>query len=184
MIITISGKAGSGKSTIAGGLAKKLELKHYSIGDLMRQLAREKRMSLNELSKLAEKDESIDLELDKKQIELRDQDNFVIDGRLTAHFLPYADLKVFLDCDDKVRAERILKDNRSDEKSKDIKGLIKKIRQREHSERKRYKKLYNIDYHDEKLYDLVIDTTKLSIMEVVEKIIRLVWLSTNQKTYK
>ena len=36
MKITISGKAGSGKSTIARGLAKKLELKHYSIGDLMR----------------------------------------------------------------------------------------------------------------------------------------------------
>ena len=174
MIITISGKAGSGKSTIARGLAKKLELKHYSIGDLMRQLAKEKKMSLNELGNLAEKNKSIDLELDKKQIELRNQDNFVIDGRLTAHFLPYADLKVFLDCDDNVRAERILKDNRSDEKSKDIMGLIKKIRQREQSERKRYKKLYNIDYHDKKLYDLIIDTTKLSIMEVVEKITGLV----------
>ena len=79
-----------------------------------------------------------------------------------------------MDCDDNVRAERILKDNRSDEKSKDIEGLIKKIRQREQSERKRYKKLYSIDYYDKKLYDLIIDTTKLSIMQVVEKIIRLV----------
>ena len=170
MIITISGKAGSGKSTIAKELAKKLNLKHYSIGDLMRQLAKEKNISLIELSKLAEKDDSIDTELDKKNIELRNEDKFVIDGRLTAYVSPYSDLKVFLDCKDKVRAGRILKDKRSEEKSKNINSLIKKINQREESERKRYKKLYNVDYYDKKLYNLIIDTTNLSIKEVVEKI--------------
>ena len=172
MIITISGKAGSGKSTVAKEVAKKLGLKHYSVGDLMRQLAKEKKMSLNELSRLAEKDKSIDMELDKKTIELRAADNFVIDGRLTSYFLPYAGLKVFLDCDDEVRAERILKDKRSDEKSKNLRELIKKIRQREQSERKRYDNLYNIDSHDKKLYNLIIDTTKLSINEVIEKILK------------
>ena len=174
MIITISGKAGSGKSTVAKELAKKLKLKHYSIGALMRQIAKEKNISLMELSKLAEKDSSIDLELDKKQIELRDKNNFVIDGRLTAHFIPYADLKVFLDCNDKVRAERILKDERKDEKSKNVKELIKKINQREQSERKRYKKLYSVDYYDKKLYNLIIDTTNLSISQVLEKIMKAV----------
>jgi CMP/dCMP kinase len=171
MIITISGKAGSGKSTVAKLVAKKLKLKHYSIGDLMRKLAKEKKISLIKLSKLAEKDKSIDLELDKKQIELREQDNFVIDGRLTAYFIPYADLKVFLDCNDKVRAERILKDKRGEEKSNSIKDLITKIKQREQSERKRYKNLYKIDYQEKKLYNMVIDTTDLGIKEVVEKII-------------
>jgi|TARA_Y100000310_G_scaffold341861_1_gene442556 predicted cytidylate kinase len=174
MIITISGKAGSGKSTIAKQLAKKLKLKHYSIGDLMRQIAKGKNISLMELSKLAEKDNSIDLELDKKNIELREENNFVIDGRLTAYFSPYAELKVFLDCDDEVRADRILKDERKDEKSKNIKESTKKIKQREQSERKRYKKLYNVDYCDKKLYNLIIDTTNLSIKEVVEKIIEAV----------
>src|SRR3989338_10569420 len=171
MIITISGKAGSGKSTVAKLVAKKLKLKHYSIGDLMRKLAKEKSMSLNKMSKLAEKDKSIDMELDKKTIELREKNNFVIDGRLTAYFLPYADLRVFLDCDDKVRAERILRDKRNDEKSKSLKDLVEKIRQREQSERKRYSKLYKIDYHDKTLYNLIIDTTNLGIKEVVDKII-------------
>ena len=171
MIITISGKAGSGKSTVAKLVAKKLNLRHYSIGDLMRKLAKEKSLSLNKMSRLAEKDKSIDMELDKKTIGLREEDNFVIDGRLTAHFLPYAGLKVFLDCDDKVRAERILKDKRNDEKSKSLKELVKKIRQREQSERKRYSKLYKIDYHDKTLYNLMIDTTNLSIKEVVDEII-------------
>jgi len=172
MIITISGKAGSGKSTIAKKLAKKLKLKHYSIGDLMRQLAKEKNISLNELSKIAEKDDSIDLELDKKTIELRDKDDFVIDGRLTSYFLPFADLRVFLDCKDKVRAERISKDKRSDENSKNLNELIKTIKQRELSERKRYKQLYQIDYQDNKFYNLIIDTTKLSIKEVVDEMMK------------
>lgn len=170
MIITISGKAGSGKSTVAKEVARKLGLKHYSVGDLMRKFAKEKKMPLNELSRLAEKDKSIDMELDKKTIGLREENNFVIDGRLTAYFLPYADLKIFLDCDDKVRAERILKDKRNDEKSKSLKELVKKIRQREKSERKRYSKLYKIDYRDKKLYNLMIDTTNLSIKEVVDEI--------------
>ncbi|MCH8003750.1 MAG: cytidylate kinase family protein [Nanoarchaeota archaeon] len=172
MIITISGKAGSGKSTVAKQLAKKLNLKHYSIGDIMREIAKERNVSLNELSKLAEKDKSIDTTLDKKSIDLREENNFVIDGRLTAYFIHYADLKVFLDCNDKVRAERILKDERKDEKSKSINELIKKINQREQSERKRYKKLYKIDYYDEELYDLMIDTTNLSIIQVIDKILK------------
>ena len=174
MIITISGRAGSGKSTVAKQLAKKLKLKHYSIGDLMRQIAKERNISLNKLSKLAEKDESIDTALDKKNIELREEDNFVIDGRLTAHFIPYADLKVFLDCNDNARAERILKDERKEEKSRNIKELIKKIKQREQSERKRYKNLYNVDYQDKNLYNLMIDTTDLSVNEVLEEIMEAV----------
>ncbi|MFH0867962.1 MAG: AAA family ATPase [Candidatus Woesearchaeota archaeon] len=174
MIITISGKAGSGKSTLAKGLAKKLNLNHYSIGDLMRQLAKEKNISLAELSKLAEKNKSIDKDLDKKQIELKKQDNFVIDGRLTAFFIPNADLKVFLDCDDQERAKRILKDERTDEPSMDLNEITEKIKQREQSERKRYKEIYNIDYSNKELYDLVVDTTNLSISEVIAKIMKAV----------
>ena len=171
MIITISGKAGSGKSTVAKEFAKKLGIKHYSVGDLMRNMAEEKGISLLELGKIAEKDKKIDSELDKRQIELgKKEKNFVIDGRLTAFFMPKADLKVFLDCDDKIRAERILKNERKDEKSKNLKEAIKKINKREESERKRYKKYYNIDYCNKELYDLVIDTTFLTVEEVIVNI--------------
>ena len=174
MIIAISGKAGSGKSTVAREIAKKLRLRHYSIGDLMRQLAKEKKMSLLELSRIAEKDSSIDKELDDKQIALKNKDDFVIDGRLTAFFIPDADLKIFLDCRDEVRAERILKDTRKDEKARTIKEVIKKIKSREQSERKRYKEYYNADYYNKRLYDLVINTTNMKASQVVDRIIKLV----------
>ncbi len=70
MIITISGIAGSGKSTVAKLLAKRLGYRHYSIGDFMREMAKERKVSLLELSKEAEKGHSIDKELDEKQREL------------------------------------------------------------------------------------------------------------------
>ena len=48
--------------------------------------------------------------------------------------------------------------------------MIDQIRKREESEKKRYKQYYGVDYSDKKLYNLVIDTTKLSPDEVVERI--------------
>lgn len=171
MRITISGKAGSGKSTVAKLLSEKLKLKHYSIGDLMRAMAQEKAMSLLELNKLAETDKSIDFELDEKLKELgKTKDNFVVDGRLTAFFIPNADVRVFLETEDKVRAERILKDKREHEKSKDLDEMIEKIKKREESEKKRYKQYYGVDYSDKKLYNFVIDTTRLPPNGVVGKI--------------
>ena len=171
MRITISGKAGSGKSTVAKLLSEKLKLRHYSIGDLMRVMAKEKGMSLLELNKLAEKDKSIDFELDEKLKELgRAKDNFVVDGRLTAFFIPNAEARVFLDADDKVRAQRILKDRRQQEKSKNLKEAMGKIKKREESEKKRYKKYYKVDYLDKKLYNFVVDTTKFNPNQVVDKI--------------
>ena len=175
MRITISGKAGSGKSTVAKFISEKLKLRHYSIGDLMRAMAAEKKISLLELNKQAETDKSIDFELDNKLKELgKTKNNFVVDGRLAAFFIPNAQARVFLDTDDKVRAERILKDKRQQEKSASLKETIENIRKREGSEKKRYRKYYGIDYMDRKLYNFVIDTTKLNPDEVVELIIKFV----------
>lgn len=175
MRITISGKAGSGKSTVAKLLSEKLELNHYSIGDLMRVMAVEKGMTLLELNKLAEKDKSIDFELDNKLKELgKTKDNFVVDGRLAAFFIPNAEIKVFLKTDDKVRAGRIMKDKRQHEKSKSLKEAIANIKKREESEKKRYKKYYGVGYTDKKLYNFIIDTTRLAPEQVVEKIMEFV----------
>ena len=171
MIVVIGGRAGSGKSTIARLVAKKLKLKHYSMGDLQRQIAKEKGISLVELGKLEEKYPKIDKELDKKQKELGEkEDNFVIDGRLSAFFIPKA-VKLFLDADEKTRAERISKDNREAEKSASISKTIENMRKREESENKRYREYYKMDCYDKSGYDVVIDTTNLTIEQVAEQVL-------------
>ena len=97
MIITISGALGSGKSTVAKILVQKFNLKHYSTGDFMREIAVKRGITLLELSKLAETDKSIDEELDERQIKLgEEEDNFIIDARLGWHFIPNS-IKIFLD---------------------------------------------------------------------------------------
>lgn len=171
MIITIGGKAGSGKSSVAKLVAKKLGFKHYSSGEFMREMAKERGISLMAISKLAETDKSIDEELDNRQIELgKKEDNFVIDGRLSAHFIPHAKHKIFLDADSEVRAERVLKEGRDDEHYPDLDQTIKEIKDREESENKRYKEYYDYDCYDPKHFTLIIDTTDIDIDEVVSKI--------------
>ncbi|MBS3107436.1 cytidylate kinase family protein [Candidatus Woesearchaeota archaeon] len=172
MIITISGKNGSGKSTIAKELAKSLGLKHKSSGDFFRDLAKEKGLSFDELGKLADKDPKIDNEIDNKQKRFGEiENNFVMDGRLSFFFIPHS-FKIFLDVSDRVAAERIFKEGRSEEHYLSLKDAEYKLRERNDSLRKRFLSKYNVDYCDFKNYDLVIDTTKMPIKVIKDKILR------------
>tara|TARA_Y100000310_G_C20625894_1_gene785849 strand:+ start:761 stop:1318 length:558 start_codon:yes stop_codon:yes gene_type:complete len=179
MIVTISGTAGSGKSTVGKLLAKKLEVKHYSIGDFMRQIAKERNLSLEDLGKIAEGDKSIDTTLDNKQIQLgKTADEFVIDARLGYHFIPKSK-KIFLTADLKSRAERIWKDitiknTRKEERGENLKDIIEELKRREESEKKRYQQYYQTNPYDKKNYDLVVDSSSISAEAVAEKIIS--WL--------
>ncbi|MFC1769291.1 (d)CMP kinase [Nanoarchaeota archaeon] len=174
MIIVISGRAGSGKSTIAKIIAKKLNLTHYSMGDLTRQIAKEKGISLLDLGKIEEIDDSIDKELDEKQKELGKGDNFVIDGRLSAFFIPNADFKIFLDADKTERAKRILTDKRGEEKNLDLATTLKNMDKREESENNRYFKYYGFNCYDISKYNLVLDTTNLEVEEVIKKVLEFI----------
>ena len=173
MIITLSGTAGSGKSTVAKMLAKKLKLKHCSMGDLQRRFAQERGITLAALARLEEKDPALDRKIDEIQGLLsKTEKNFVIDSRLGAFFIKDANLKVFLDADIYERAERILHDKhtRREEDIESKEQLVASIKARERSEKLRYRKYYDIDYHDRKHYDVVIGTTKLKPEDVMKKI--------------
>jgi len=166
MKITISGTPGSGKSTVAKYLAKRFKLRHYSVGDFMRELARKKGMTLMQLSKKAEKDKSIDEELDKMQLDLQKKDDFVLDSRIGWHFLPDS-IKLFLNVELEEGAKRIFRQKRKIEKENiTFKGTLKNIKRRMASERLRYKNLYGIDIDNLANFDILIDTTSMSIKEM------------------
>lgn len=171
MIITISGTIGSGKSSVGILVAKKLGFKYYCIGDLRREMAKKRGISIWELNKLGEKDPSTDLEPDKFAEEKgRTENNFVMVGRTSFHFIPKS-IKIFLDVEPKIGAERVLNHNRNNEKYKNLDEAIEKIRIRRESDDARYRKYYNLNIFDKKNYDYVINTTNLTIKEVVDKII-------------
>lgn len=69
MIIIVSGMPGSGKSTVAKYLAKKLKLRHASAGDAMRIIAKSRGYQMEgpgfmKFHKILFKDSSIDKEID------------------------------------------------------------------------------------------------------------------------
>jgi CMP/dCMP kinase len=171
MIITISGTAGSGKSTIAKLLASKLNLKHYSVGDFRREMAKRLGISINELNKRGESEEFTDKEPDEWQEKLgKTEDNFIIDGRLSFHFIPNS-FKLFIDADITTRAERIYNDKRDSEKFSSFDNALQKVNARQDSDTKRYQKYYNINPFTKEHYDLVVDTTNNNPDECVEIIL-------------
>ncbi|MEM3370913.1 MAG: cytidylate kinase family protein [Candidatus Woesearchaeota archaeon] len=172
MIITISGVAGSGKSTVGRILAQKLGLRYYSVGDLRRKMAEQMGITLEELNRLGEENDFTDKSVDEYQKELGSkEDNFVIDGRLSFFFIPNS-VKVFLDVSDEEAARRIMKDKRTAEEFKSFKEALKGIRRRNESDALRYKKYYGVNVYDKKNFDLVINTDKIPAEEVADRIIR------------
>lgn len=174
MIITISGRAGSGKSTVAKLVAKKLGYSHYSMGDLRRNLAKERGLSLAELLKHDERGALSDEEMDSYQRKLGEkEDNFVIDSRLGFHFIP-GSVKVFIDANLKVRTQRAFQDKRVGEKFRNLGEAEKAVLEREKSDKKRYRKYYKLDPFNKSHYDLVVDSSRIPAKKVAEKILEFV----------
>jgi len=171
MIITIQGQAGSGKSSISKLLARRLGYKHYSIGDLRRQIAKKHGLTIAQLNKIGETEDWTDKEPDKLQEELgKKQDNFVIDGRTSFFFIPHS-FKIYLHAELDVRARRVFRDERKSEGYNSLKDAERELVNRERSDVHRYKKYYRLDITDMKHYDIVIDTTNLSKKQIVERIL-------------
>jgi predicted cytidylate kinase len=158
-------------------LSRDLGLEHVSAGDFMREMAEERGLTLLELSRLAEKDESIDREIDERSARYAaDGDGFVLDARIGWYFVP-ASFKVFLDVQPEVAAHRVFGARRGTEpENVDLTTTLRTIERRTESERQRYLDYYGIDYLDPGHYDLVIDTSDLTPEQVVDSIVvRLGW---------
>ncbi|AEF96047.1 (d)CMP kinase [Methanotorris igneus] len=162
MIITIGGLPGTGTTTMAKKIAEKYGLKHVCAGFIFRDMAKEMGMDLSEFSKYAEENEEVDKEIDRRQVEMAKEGNIVLEGRLAAWMLMRnnikIDLAIWLKAPPMVRAERI-----SIRENEDVEEAMRKMLEREQSEKKRYKEIYNIDIDDLSIYDLVIDTSKWGV---------------------
>ncbi|WP_338729548.1 (d)CMP kinase [Haladaptatus sp. DJG-WS-42] len=159
MLITVSGPAGSGKSTTAKALAESLGYEHISGGDLFRSLAAERGLTPLELNKQAEEDEQIDRDLDRRLRDIaRENDDVVLESRLAGWLAgEYADLRLWLDAPLHVRAARI-----ADREGKPVEQARKETRARSSSEAQRYQAYYGIDITNLSIYDLNVNTARWS----------------------
>jgi predicted cytidylate kinase len=167
--ITISGTPGSGKSTVAKILEKRLGLNYIYSGMIFRQLAEEHNMNLEEFGKYCEQNSEIDKKLDDRQLEILKKGDIILEGRLAgwlAHQNNIPALKVSIDTDIDTRASRIVNREKGN-----VESRKKEIIERERSESLRYKNYYNIDLKDKSIYDIVIDSKDKTPNEIADLII-------------
>ncbi len=140
----------------------------------MRQIGLERGLTIDEMQREAESSNAIDHAIDAAIQQIGTQEEVVIDSRLAFHWLPES-FKVLLTLDPHIAAERTLAQIQTQGRMNQGEGTLEDIYQhlvyRIDSEKKRYKALYDIDYPTLSDFDLVIDTAKHSLDEVVQKIV-------------
>lgn len=163
MIITVSGSIASGKTTVAEAMAERFNLRHISAGRVFRAMAKERGLSLQEFSRWAEEDYSLDREVDCRQVELARGGKAIVDGRLSAHLIENASIRIWLKASLEERARRV-----AEREGMSYRVALEETREREASERKRYLAIYNIDIDNLEPYDIVLNTELWDAKSLVE----------------
>lgn len=172
-LIILSGKAGSGKTTVGRLLASSLDYEFVSMGNFSRNHARVHHdMDINQFQDYCKAHPEIDAQLDDWFVkDIADRatagQGLVVDYRLGVHFFPKA-RSFFLEVSEAVAACRVA--TRKDETGETIEARNQKMRHR-------LLAAYGFDFTDLARYDLTVSTDTLKEAEVVETI--LAYLSTN-----
>lgn len=172
IVLCICGMAGSGKSTLSRKIAKKYHLQYFSGGDALMALALEKGFSALErgwweskeglrfLEKRG-KDPAFDMAVDKKQLEMVEEGNVVLDS-WTMPWLLLKGFKVWLEASPEKRAERIA--------GRDKIGFneaLAALKQKEKRTQAIYKKMYGFSLgEDFAPFNFILDTETLDAEEV------------------
>ncbi|MFA9416811.1 (d)CMP kinase [Natrinema sp. HArc-T2] len=158
LFITVSGPPGCGATTLCERLADAMGCPYVSGGDIFRELAEDRDMSLNQLTAKADESDEIDRALDQRLQQIAEKwgtanKPFILESRLAGWLAgERADLRIWLDAPKEVRLERI--EDRTETEAE--------MRVREVSEAGRYQSYYDLDIADRSFYDLEINTARWS----------------------
>lgn len=165
MRILLSGLSGTGSTTAAKRIAADLELHYIYGGAIFRRRAQELGIPLEDLVKSLEEDPEKEREVDNRLLEAGCQDDVLIESRTIGWLFPrdVPALRIWLTCDLDERLRRV--EDRENHPRSRVNLLV-----RESSDNRRYRALYGIEPEDFSPFDLVLDTTNLSVDEVVRRV--------------
>jgi cytidylate kinase len=156
LFITVSGPPGSGVTTLCEGLAEAMDCGFISGGEVFRELADERDMSLSQFIAKASENEDIDRAVDRRLRTIAEKwgaanKAFVLESRLAGWLAGNrADLRFWLDAPEEIRVDR----------TSDREEIGAEMRVRDVIDVKRYESYYGIDLSDRSIYDLCINTAR------------------------
>lgn len=165
MRILLSGLSGTGSTTAAQRIADDLGLRYVYGGRIFRSLAEERGISLEELAESLERDPETEREIDRRLVEAAMDDDVLVESRTVGWIFPHdvPACRIWLTC---ALEERLRRVQAREHHPRSADNLLR----REASDNRRYRALYGIEPDDFSPFDLVIDTTNLSVDEVVYRI--------------
>ncbi len=172
--IIISGLPTVGKTTVAEGIAKRLSLKHYSGGDIMKEMAKEHGYEISG-SDWWDRDNGMrfleqrmrNYELDRRLDEYLSNIARKGDAVITSYTLPWLVddcIKFWLKGSLENRAKRMaMRDNLAYE------DALKIVKIRDEKNKQLYYDIYGIRFGDDlSVFDYVINTDELGVSSVIE----------------
>ncbi len=174
-VVTVGGPPGSGKSTAGRRVADRLSLEYRSAGEIFRAEGTRQGMTVEEFNRYAESHPEVDQELDRAMQALATPGR-LLDGRIQGVLCQRNGIPVHavvVTASEGERARRLaFRDGQSVAEARAL------LREREESERRRYRRDYGIDLEREK-GDFTVDSTSRGPEAVTDAIVT--YLETREK---
>ena len=175
MHISITGRLGSGKSTVAGILRDKYGFEIYSTGTVQRAMAAEMGLTTLEMNELMKNVIHCDHKIDDAVVRISEQrqnDRLIFDSRMAWHFAKHS-FRVFVTIDPQIAGNRCAIDRHGDvEHYSSAEEASEQLLERSRLENLRFKEIYGVDNLDYSNYDLIVDSSVADQYMVAELVYR------------
>ena len=168
--VKISRPPGSGTSTLVSRIASSRGWSSLNGGDVFREEARTRGLTVEQLSSDAKEDLDVDRSLDlllQQRMSSHDSPE-IIESRLSgwwAHKNSLNCLRVWVNVSEQERAKRIQK-----REGGDFDDCLRKSQNRQRDDMERYSILYGINLDDMSPYNLVVDADEMDELEVFQAV--------------